>query len=137
MDISFAFALGLVALSLAATMYLARPRRYPPGPKGIPILGVALEHPKSEFWRTYAQWGREHGVYHPDGSCISQWPMGSTSIGNKGLISFHILGRRFVVINSASVAEDLLDKRSAIYSDRPFPPMAGHLMRRKKSIFYR
>ncbi|KAJ6538524.1 cytochrome P450 [Mycena vulgaris] len=41
-----------------------------------------------------------------------------------------------VVLNSASDAVNLLTKRSAIYSDRPFPPMAGVLMRREKSMFY-
>jgi hypothetical protein len=56
--------------------------------------------------------------------------------GNRGLISFHVLGRRMVVINSATVAEDLLIRRSNIYSDRPFPPMAGQLMNRQKSMFY-
>ncbi|KAJ7491019.1 cytochrome P450 [Mycena latifolia] len=41
-----------------------------------------------------------------------------------------------VVLNSATDAVNLLSKRSAIYSDRPFPPMAGVLMRREKSMFY-
>jgi hypothetical protein len=56
--------------------------------------------------------------------------------GVNGLISFHILGRRMVVLNSAADAANLLTKRSTIYSDRPFPTMAGLLMRREKSIFY-
>ncbi|KAJ7684384.1 cytochrome P450 [Mycena polygramma] len=41
-----------------------------------------------------------------------------------------------VVLNSATDAANLLTKRSAIYSDRPFPTMAGVLLRREKSIFY-
>ncbi|TFK98708.1 cytochrome P450 [Pterulicium gracile] len=41
-----------------------------------------------------------------------------------------------MVINSRAVAEDLLNKRSANYSDRPFPMMAGTLMNRSKSMFY-
>ena len=40
-----------------------------------------------------------------------------------------------VVLNSSKVAEDLLVKRSANYSDRPFPSMAK-LMKREKSMFY-
>ncbi|KAJ7348867.1 cytochrome P450 [Mycena albidolilacea] len=89
---------------------------YPPGPPSLPILGVASIHPRTEFWKTYAEWGRKYGV--------------------NGLISFHILGRRMAVLNSAADAANLLTKRSAIYSDRPFPTMAGLLMRREKSIFY-
>lgn len=88
----------------------------PPGPKGLPFLGAAKEHPRTEFWKTYREWGLQYG--------------------NKGLVSFHILRRRMMVINSRAVAEDLLNKRSANYSDRPFPMMAGTLMNRSKSMFY-
>ncbi|KAJ7765749.1 cytochrome P450 [Mycena metata] len=41
-----------------------------------------------------------------------------------------------VILNSASDAVNLLTKRAAIYSDRPFPTMAGTLMRRGKSPLY-
>ncbi|KAJ7774715.1 cytochrome P450 [Mycena metata] len=92
-------------------------KSYPPGPPSWPIFGVALNHPKTEFWRTYADWGRKYG----------------SSSG--GLISFHILGRRMTILNSAADAFNLLSKRSSIYSDRPFATMAGRLMRREKSIF--
>ncbi|KAJ7491020.1 cytochrome P450 [Mycena latifolia] len=40
-----------------------------------------------------------------------------------------------VVLNSAADAVNLLAKCSTIYSDRPFPTMAGVLMGREKSIF--
>ncbi|KAJ3503699.1 hypothetical protein NLJ89_g8317 [Agrocybe chaxingu] len=107
---------AVVVLVVAYLVSLRNRHKYPPGPKGLPVLGVAKEHPKTEFWKTYAEWGRKYG--------------------NIGFISFHVLGRRMVVINSAAVAEDLLGKRSLIYSDRPFPPMAGQLMKREKSMFY-
>ncbi|RDB15644.1 O-methylsterigmatocystin oxidoreductase [Hypsizygus marmoreus] len=105
-----------LALVFGIAFYVRRRAPFPPGPRGVPLLGVAREHPKTEFWKTYAEWGRKYG--------------------NKGLISFHVLGRRMIVINSAAVAEDLLVRRSAVYSDRPFPPMAGQLMNRQKSMFY-
>lgn len=57
-------------------------------------------------------------------------------LGADGLISFHILGRRMVVLNTATDAVNLLNKRSAVYSDRPFPTMAGLLLHREKSMFY-
>ncbi|GJJ12354.1 hypothetical protein Clacol_006595 [Clathrus columnatus] len=78
-------------------------RPLPSGPKGLPLLGVALEHPKQEFWKAYARWGKEYD-------------------NNSGLISFHILGRRIIVINSRQMAETLLDNRGAIYSDRQTLP---------------
>ncbi|KAJ7700780.1 hypothetical protein B0H17DRAFT_1128638 [Mycena rosella] len=33
---------------------------YPPGPPSLPGLGVARIHPKTEFWKTYAEWGRKY-----------------------------------------------------------------------------
>ncbi|KDR79567.1 hypothetical protein GALMADRAFT_93497 [Galerina marginata CBS 339.88] len=106
----------LVFLALMYVLYQRQRIRYPPGPKGLPFLGIAKDHPKTEYWRTYADWGRKYG--------------------NIGLISFHLLGRRIVVLNSTSVAEALLVRRSTIYSDRPFPPMGGQLMRREKNVFH-
>ena len=51
----------------------------PPGPKGLPIIGVTFIHlfssstynlfqnvadmPKEEEWITFAEWGRKWGVY--------------------------------------------------------------------------
>jgi hypothetical protein len=42
-------------------------------------------------------------------------------LGN--ILSFQILGQVIVVLNSAEAAKDLLEKRSAIYSDRPVLPI--------------
>lgn len=44
--------------------------------------------------------------------------MGEETTGDKGMVSFHTFGRRIVVINSREAAEELLDHRGAIYSDR-------------------
>jgi cytochrome P450 len=48
------------------------------------------------------------------------------STGN--IISLSTFGRSIIILNSAKVANDLLDKRSSIYSDRPRLEMAGDLM---------
>ncbi|KAF9036361.1 cytochrome P450 [Panaeolus papilionaceus] len=125
--------LGLILALFVATRFLRRPK-LPPGPKGLPLLGVTKEHPKTEFWKTYQEWGRIYGEY----MFIRKrqlWYSLSFE-GNIGFISFNVLGRRMVVLNSLSVAEDLLSKRSVVYSDRPSPPMASQLMKRDKSIFY-
>lgn len=34
---------------------------YPPGPKGLPLVGNALDMPTSQEWKTYAQWGNRWG----------------------------------------------------------------------------
>ncbi|KAI5121763.1 hypothetical protein M0805_009574 [Coniferiporia weirii] len=122
----------LPSLIIATFLYLRRRSyrlSYPPGPKGVPLLGVALEHPKTEYWKTYAEWERQCGRK------ISPGEKEGERGQNEGIISFHVLGRRIIVLNNARVAEEMLDQLSAIYSDRPFPTMAGLLMRREKSIF--
>lgn len=54
---------GLVGFISYAVFYFATRRRpFPPGPPSLPILGVALKHPKSEFWKTYAEWGHKYGL---------------------------------------------------------------------------
>ena len=37
-------------------------RPYPPGPKGLPLLGYTKAI-KSPNWVTYQEWGREYGTY--------------------------------------------------------------------------
>ena len=47
---------------LAIYLSLRRNRYpYPPGPKGLPILGNVLDIPEQRQWITYAKWGREAG----------------------------------------------------------------------------
>lgn len=41
------------------------------------------------------------------------------------IVSFHVPGFHTVIINSAKVAKDLFEKRSAIYSDRPSMEMTN------------
>ncbi|EIM85529.1 cytochrome P450 [Stereum hirsutum FP-91666 SS1] len=71
---------------------------YPPGPKGLPLVGNALDMPTSQEWKTYAQWGNRWG----------------------GLVYINVLGQPFIIVNSLQTAIEMLDKKSSIYSDRPF-----------------
>lgn len=58
------FLVGLAAALLVFWRLLVRRggTRFPPGPRGWPLVGMALHHPKSEYWKTYARWGREYGA---------------------------------------------------------------------------
>jgi len=49
------------------------------------------------------------------------------SIIQGDIISFSFFGRHIIVLNSAKVAVELLEKRSSIYSDRPYLAMGGDL----------
>lgn len=108
--------LSFVTILVITFVFLSSKKQHPPGPSGLPFLGVALVHPKTEYWKTYAEWSKKYS--------------------KKGLISFHVLGRRFIVLNKGDIATEMLDRSSNIYSDRPFPVMAGLLLRREKSIFF-
>ncbi|KAF7294033.1 CyP450 monooxygenase [Mycena kentingensis (nom. inval.)] len=98
-------------IGLLATLYIkkavaawrANPRHlpYPPGPRSLPLVGNALSIPQSDTWLTYQEWGRQYGP----------------------LVYLTAFGDEIILINSAKVADDLLEKRSALYSDRPQNPI--------------
>ncbi|KAG1822451.1 cytochrome P450 [Suillus subaureus] len=62
------------------------------------LLGNVLSIDTKEPWLTYTEWAAAHG----------------------DLVFVRLLGQEVVVINSQHVAEALMDKRSRIYSDRPY-----------------
>lgn len=70
----------------------------PPGPVPLPLLGNVLSIDTKEPWLTYTEWGAAYG----------------------DLVFVRLLGHEVVVINSQHVADALLEKRSRIYSDRPY-----------------
>ncbi|KAJ8519420.1 hypothetical protein ONZ45_g3613 [Pleurotus djamor] len=100
------FCSGIVASLFLIAPFLSKPKTkplpLPPGPKGLPILGNALDFPLSRPWETYTRWGKQYG----------------------DLTYINALGHSILIINSLETATELLDKRSADYSDRPDMPLA-------------
>lgn len=45
-----------------------------------------------------------------------------------------VLGQPLIIVNSAKVATDMLDKKSSIYSDRPVLQMGGELVGWKNTL---
>lgn len=39
------------------------PVPFPPGPRGLPIIGNALDMPSSYPWETFSEWGKKWGKY--------------------------------------------------------------------------
>lgn len=76
--------------------------RVPPGPRGIPLLGNLFDIPAVDSHIAYFKMAKKYGP----------------------ILHFTILGRPFVIVSSVKIANELLDKRGAIYSDRPPFPMS-------------
>ncbi|KAI9061923.1 cytochrome P450 [Trametes sanguinea] len=72
-------------------------RRYPPGPPFLPVLGNVHQLPVDYQHRKLAEWGRVYGA----------------------VVFARFFRTPAVVLNSREAAVDLLEKRSAKYSDRP------------------
>ncbi|KAI9566804.1 cytochrome P450, partial [Boletus coccyginus] len=72
----------------------------PPGPTGLPLVGNVFDLNPQHPWLSYEQWGKQYG----------------------GLVHANLIGKDFIIINSVKVARDLLERRSAIYSERPYIP---------------
>ncbi|KAK0479578.1 cytochrome P450 [Armillaria novae-zelandiae] len=110
-----------IAIVLAGLVFVwrffhisSRDATFPPGPRGIPLLGNLLDMPSEKEWLTFAQWGEKYG----------------------DIVSVSFLGRRLIVINSVEMAINILDKKSSIYSDRPVVGMVGELVGWKNSTIF-
>ncbi|KAL1938290.1 hypothetical protein VTO73DRAFT_11741 [Trametes versicolor] len=80
-----------------ASAWARKSRKLPPGPRGLPVLGNALQLPTTFAERALHEWGKTFG----------------------DVVYFKIFRTSAIVLNTFETARDLLDKRSAIYSDRP------------------
>ncbi|PPQ88179.1 hypothetical protein CVT25_005144 [Psilocybe cyanescens] len=92
-----AFLGGLIFCILCYAVSMVRGKRLPPGPRRLPLIGNVHQMPKGHPWLRFTEWKKTYGnIMHID-----------------------ILGKSHIIINSAKIAKELLDKRSSIYSNRP------------------
>ncbi|KAF8586653.1 cytochrome P450 [Ramaria rubella] len=98
--------LSLAIGSLFLPRKLPKGLRYPPGPPRKFISGNAADLPTHHQWETFTQWTKDYG----------------------DIVYLEVYGNPMVIVNSASVAGDLFEKRSNIYSDRSEYTMMNDLM---------
>ncbi|KAK7685162.1 hypothetical protein QCA50_011525 [Cerrena zonata] len=93
--------LGLCVLTLAFLwlkwVYAFKLLVFPPGPQGYPIIGNVFDIPSTMPWIAFQKMAKVHG----------------------DIMYFKVPMQEVVVLGSAEVVFDLLEKRSEIYSDRP------------------
>jgi len=93
---------GLLLYSIAS----GRKNKLPPGPRRLPLIGNVHQMPTETPWKTFAEWSKTYGdIMHVD-----------------------IIGQPIIIINTAEIAKDLMDRRATIYSDRPHFVMANDLV---------
>ncbi|KAJ7251370.1 cytochrome P450 [Mycena rebaudengoi] len=102
---------AFLAFAALALLYFKHRRSphfpLPPGPKKLPLFGNLFDLPSKFEWETYAKWSKEFG---------------------SDIIHLSVAGKSIIILSSVDVIFDLLDQRSAIYSDRPRSTMMNELM---------
>ncbi|KAF7375517.1 putative monooxygenase [Mycena sanguinolenta] len=93
---------AVVSAGYLAWKSAARKNNIPPGPRRWPLIGSVLEIPQKCQWETFSKWAETYG----------------------SIVYVDALGQPMIIINSAKVANELLDKRGSIYADRPSLAMA-------------
>jgi hypothetical protein len=57
-----ASAIGLAGVVLVL-LWRKPANRYPPGPKGLPVIGNLLDIPKEQPWVAYREWSHRYSTY--------------------------------------------------------------------------
>ncbi|TBU24746.1 cytochrome P450 [Dichomitus squalens] len=106
-NIAIVFVLGIISLlvlyirSLAQWRARTRGLALPPGPRPLPIVGNMFDVPKSHAWVRYRELCAQYG----------------------DILHLRVFGQSTVVLGSADVIHQYLEKRAANTSDRKQSPM--------------
>lgn len=124
-QVTLGHGLSVAALAAGVSLYWLNGsdgKKHGPGPKGVPILGSAGDLPTGDQpWVNYMQWTKKYGAFGP----LSIYIMPMQRVGD--FIYMKVLGQPTYLISSFKTANELMDKRAMIYSDRPIMVMAQKL----------
>ncbi|KAF8444934.1 cytochrome P450 [Boletus edulis BED1] len=97
---------GLALYLIGRLIWRSASLPLPPGPPAWPLIGNLLNFPMHAPYKTFGDMGNKYGP----------------------IISLRVMGTRYVVLNSLKATNDLLEKKSAITSNRPHFTMGGDLV---------
>ncbi|KAJ3562900.1 hypothetical protein NP233_g9289 [Leucocoprinus birnbaumii] len=103
--------IALVVSVLILVAWTTPRRKYPPGPKRLPLIGNLLDIPRRHLQEAFAQFSKEL---------------------NSDIVYLDAFGVPFIVLNSLEACKDLLEKRSSIYSSRFRQTMSYELIEGKR-----
>nr|BAL05146.1 cytochrome P450 [Phanerodontia chrysosporium] len=105
LDVGATAAAGLLLVFLLG-LGLRKTQHLPPGPRGLPLLGNVLQIPRRLPHVAFRDMGHKCG----------------------DIVALRVPGYNLLVLNSRQAIYDLLDSRSAVYSDRPQGTMSRLLI---------
>ena len=113
--VSHAYLLLATLIPFFALRWKRSPRPLlPPGPKSLPFVGNMLQMPVLKPWEKYGDWAKKYGM-RLFGFLLVPY-LALSSIGD--IVFLDLPSQPTLIISSAKVAFDLMEKRPQIYSDR-------------------
>lgn len=108
--------LGLATLAAFRWWNLIKRLPLPPGPRRVPLIGNLFQLPRRNGWLQFKQWSKHFGLWQSQPSA----PPLSDVANHTGsdILYLNVAGVSVIVLNSTDAANDLLSRRSSIYSSR-------------------